>query len=46
MIWALAWRSFPADEYVLIHRVEEDGVVLILHVVHGSRDITAFSTAS
>jgi toxin ParE1/3/4 len=33
-------RSFPADDYVIIHRIEED-VVLILHVVHGSRDIAA-----
>jgi plasmid stabilization system protein ParE len=36
-------RSFPADDYVLIHRLEEDGVVLILHVLHGSRDIIALS---
>jgi len=34
-------RSFGADEYVIIHRVIEGGVVLILHVVHGSRDIVA-----
>jgi toxin ParE1/3/4 len=33
-------RSFPADDYVIIYRIEED-VVLILHVVHGSRDIAA-----
>jgi hypothetical protein len=26
-------RSFPADDYVLIRRVEEDDVVLILHVL-------------
>ncbi len=32
-------RSFPADNYVIIHRIEEDDVVLILHVVHGSRDL-------
>jgi len=31
-------RSFPADEYVIIHRIEEDGAVLILHVVHASRE--------
>ena len=36
-------RSFPADDYVLIHRVAENDVVLILHVVHGSRDIVALS---
>jgi toxin ParE1/3/4 len=34
-------RSFTADEYVIIHRIVEDDVVLILHVVHGSRDIVA-----
>ncbi len=38
-------RSFTADEYVIIHSiihsVIEDDVVLILHVVHGSRDIVA-----
>lgn len=32
-------RSFPANEYVIIYRIEDDDVVLILHVVHGSRDI-------
>lgn len=33
-------RSFPADDYVIIYRIEQgDDVVLILHVVHGSRDI-------
>jgi plasmid stabilization system protein ParE len=34
-------RSFPADDYVIIHRIVEGGVVLILHVVHGRRDIVA-----
>ena len=34
-------RTFPANEYLIVHRVEDDGVVLILHVVHGSRDIAA-----
>ena len=37
----LGLRSFPADDYVIIHRIEENDVVLILHVVHGSRDIHA-----
>jgi toxin ParE1/3/4 len=32
-------RSFTAGDYVIVHRVVEDDVVLILHVVHGSRDI-------
>jgi plasmid stabilization system protein ParE len=36
-------RSFPADDYVIIHRIESDEMVLILHVVHGSRDIVALS---
>lgn len=34
-------RSLAADDYVIIHRVVEQDVVLILHVVHGSRDIVA-----
>lgn len=34
-------RSFPADDYVIIHRIVEDDVVLILHVVHGRRDLGA-----
>ena len=32
-------RSFTAGDYVIIRRILEDDVVLILHVVHGSRDI-------
>jgi len=34
-------RRFPVDDYIIVHRVEENEVVLILHVVHGSRDIAA-----
>ncbi len=34
-------RSFAADDYIIIHRIEEAEVVLILHVAHGSRDIVA-----
>jgi toxin ParE1/3/4 len=34
-------RSFLVGEYHIIHRIIEDDVVLILHVVHGSRDIIA-----
>ena len=34
-------RSLPADDYVIIHRIAEYDVVMILHVVHGSRDIVA-----
>jgi plasmid stabilization system protein ParE len=37
----LGLRSFPADDYVIIHRILEDDVVLILHIVHGSRDMEA-----
>jgi toxin ParE1/3/4 len=33
-------RSFPAGQYVIIYRVEDENV-LILHVVRGSRDIEA-----
>jgi toxin ParE1/3/4 len=35
-------RSFRADDYVIIHRIEADDAVLILHVIHGSRDIVTF----
>lgn len=35
----LGLRSFPAGDYLIIHRIVEDDVVLILHVVHGRRDI-------
>jgi len=34
-------RRFLADDYVIIHRIVEDDVVLILHVVHGAGDIVA-----
>jgi toxin ParE1/3/4 len=34
-------RSFTADDYVIIHSIVEDDVVLILRVVHGSRDLVA-----
>ena len=33
-------RSFPVGEYVIIYRVD-DGNVLILYVMRGSRDIQA-----
>jgi plasmid stabilization system protein ParE len=32
-------RCLPVGDYLIIHRIVEDDVVLILHVVHGSRDI-------
>jgi len=32
-------RSFPVGDYLIIHRIAEDEMVQILHVVHGSRDI-------
>jgi plasmid stabilization system protein ParE len=35
-------RSLVADEYVIVHRVEDNGRVLILHILHGSRDIAGF----
>src|SRR5271167_1821177 len=34
-------RSLPSNDYVIIYRIEPNDVVLILHVVHGSRDIVA-----
>jgi toxin ParE1/3/4 len=33
-------RSFPAEGYVIVYRVEDETAV-ILHVLHGSRDIAA-----
>ena len=33
-------RSFVVGEYVIIYRVE-DGEILILHVIRGSRDLEA-----
>jgi toxin ParE1/3/4 len=33
-------RSVTVDDYVIIHRIEDEAV-LILHVVHGSRDLAA-----
>lgn len=39
--WRPALRSFPAGEYVIVHRVLQDRIVLILHVIHGSRDVEA-----
>ena len=35
-------RSLIADEYVILHRVEHDGSVMIVHIMHGSRDIAGF----
>jgi toxin ParE1/3/4 len=32
-------RTFPVDDYLIIHRIADDDAELILHVVHGSRDI-------
>ena len=38
--WRPGLRSFPVDDYMIVHRVEKkNDEVLILHVVHGSRDI-------
>jgi toxin ParE1/3/4 len=34
-------RSFTAGDFVIIHRIVEPSVVLILHVVHGRRDMGA-----
>jgi toxin ParE1/3/4 len=35
-------RSFPAGDYVILHRVEHDDIVAILYILHGSRDIETF----
>lgn len=32
-------RSFPADNYLIIYRIQAEDVVLILHVFEGRRDI-------
>ena len=40
MLSGVAWRSFPANDYLIIHRIEKDDLVLILHVVHGSPNIS------
>lgn len=37
----LGLRSFTADDYVIIHRISADESVLIVHILHGSRDIAA-----
>jgi toxin ParE1/3/4 len=34
-------RSLAAGDHVIIHCIIEKDVVLILHVVHGSRDLVA-----
>jgi toxin ParE1/3/4 len=34
-------RSFPVDDYVILYRVQGEAV-LILHVLHGRRDIGGF----
>ena len=34
-------RSFPMGNYLIVYRVEEGKNVLILHVMHGRRDIDA-----
>lgn len=34
-------RSLAVDEYVILYRIEVDGGVLVLHVLHGRRDIAA-----
>ena len=33
-------RSFPVRDYIILYRIEEDDV-LILRILHGSRDIKA-----
>jgi toxin ParE1/3/4 len=33
-------RSFPVERYLIFYRVlDEDGVVEIVHIYHGARDI-------
>jgi toxin ParE1/3/4 len=35
-------RSFTVGDYIVVHRIEDDGTVLISFVFHGSQDIEAF----
>ncbi len=35
-------RSFPVGDYVIVYRIEENGAVLILHIPHGSQDVTSW----
>jgi plasmid stabilization system protein ParE len=32
-------RTFVAGQYVIVHRIAEDGAVVILHIFHGKRDV-------
>ena len=34
-------RSFTAEDYVVIYRIVESDEVVVLHIVHGSRDMVA-----
>ncbi len=33
-------RTFPVGDYIIVYRIEDDAI-LILHVIHGSRNIKA-----
>jgi toxin ParE1/3/4 len=35
-------RSFPAGDHLIVYRIAEEDVVLILHILHGRRDMGAF----
>lgn len=35
-------RSLIADQYVILHRVDQDSRVMIVHIMHGGRDIAGF----
>ena len=39
-IW-LDYVAFIADDYLVIYRVSQDESVIILRVLHGSRDLSA-----
>ncbi len=34
-------RTFTTGQYVIVHRIEQNDVVLVLHIFHGKRDIDA-----
>jgi plasmid stabilization system protein ParE len=38
-ICVLACAASRAGEYLIFYRIEEDDVVPVMHVIHGSRDV-------
>jgi toxin ParE1/3/4 len=38
-------RSLIVDDYLVIYRIDDEESVIILHVIHGNRDIDALFTS-